>query len=114
MPRKKGNSGKPDVHKDLKGFEIGINTFGQMESAISLDVLNSFLDKNVDDKKLRDKDDLIKQEQTAEDPKSADSSNQRTRNSNDLLPINNKQKSTPKVNHKTKSKPSKPKKNNDE
>gem|GEM_PF-1137101 len=55
MPKKKQKVGKPEVHKDLKGFEISINNFGQMESSLSLDKLNAFLDKNVEDKKLKDR-----------------------------------------------------------
>lgn len=58
MPRKKKIEGDPEMHEDLKGFEIHINEFGEIISSYSVDKLNQFLDKNVDDKKLRDRDDL--------------------------------------------------------
>ena len=43
------------MHKDLEGFEIHINEFGEIKSSFSIDRLNDFLNENVDDKKLRDK-----------------------------------------------------------
>ena len=52
-PRKK----KPKVHKDLQGFEISINQFGELSSNMAIEKLNEFLDKNVDDKKLAERDD---------------------------------------------------------
>ncbi|MCP4438245.1 MAG: hypothetical protein GY810_04810 [Aureispira sp.] len=58
MPRKKKTEGDPEIHKDLNGFEIHINEFGEIITSYSVDKLNTFLDKNVDDKKLRDRDDL--------------------------------------------------------
>lgn len=56
MPRKKKTEGEPEMHEDLKGFEIHINEFGEIISSYSVDKLNKFLDENVDDKKLRDRD----------------------------------------------------------
>ncbi len=53
---------KPEVHDDLKGFDININQFGEVTSTIKPEKLNEFLNENVDDKKLKD-----------EDSKSADS-----------------------------------------
>ena len=47
---------KPKVHKDLDGFDIKINENGEVESNLSIDELNTFLDKNVDDKKFKDVD----------------------------------------------------------
>jgi hypothetical protein len=49
--------GKPKVHKDLQGFEISINQFGELNSNLPIEKLNEFLDKNVDDKKLAERDD---------------------------------------------------------
>lgn len=49
---------KPKVHKDLRGFEVSIDSFGELKSNIDIDEINKFLNKNVDDKKLRDRDDL--------------------------------------------------------
>jgi hypothetical protein len=44
---------KPTVNKELKGFDITINSFGERKSAISIDDINAFLDQHVDDKKLK-------------------------------------------------------------
>ena len=51
---KKKKKDQPKVHDELKGFEIKINEFGEIISNLDVDKLNDFLDKNVDDKKLRD------------------------------------------------------------
>lgn len=55
MPKKKPKKGKPEVHEDLKGFEIKINEFGEIITNLEVDKLNVFLNENVDDKKLRDR-----------------------------------------------------------
>ena len=52
-PSKK--QGKPKVHKELSGFEISIDQFGELKSNMNIEKINSFLDKNVDDKKLLEK-----------------------------------------------------------
>ncbi|MFN7493714.1 MAG: hypothetical protein ACK5RG_12420 [Cyclobacteriaceae bacterium] len=52
-PSKK--QGKPRVHKELKGFEVSIDQFGELKSSMNIEKINSFLDKNVDDKKLLEK-----------------------------------------------------------
>lgn len=56
MPKKKSKQGDPEVHKDLKGFDITINEFGQITSSFDVEKLNSFLNENVEDKKLREQD----------------------------------------------------------
>ena len=43
----------PKVHEDLKGFNVKINTFGEIITSFNIDTLNDFLNNNVDDKKLR-------------------------------------------------------------
>ncbi|MEQ8304505.1 MAG: hypothetical protein RIB47_14005 [Cyclobacteriaceae bacterium] len=53
-PSKK--QGKPRVHKDLKGFEITIDQFGEIKSNTNIEKINEFLSKNVDDKKLAERD----------------------------------------------------------
>lgn len=55
MPKKKPIKGKPEVHKDLKGLDFKINTFGEIKSSLDLDKLNSFLNENIEDKKLNEK-----------------------------------------------------------
>jgi hypothetical protein len=48
----------PKVNDELKGFDIKIDTFGEIKSTMNIDEINKFLNKNVDDKKLRDREDL--------------------------------------------------------
>lgn len=52
MPKKMKKEGSPEVHEELEGFDIKINSFGEIESNVIVDKLNTFLDKNVVDKKL--------------------------------------------------------------
>lgn len=49
---------KAKVHKDLEGLDLSINSFGEIKSNMPIDKLNKFLNKNVEDKKLKDRDDL--------------------------------------------------------
>ncbi|MFN3839074.1 MAG: hypothetical protein ACK4RF_00060 [Cyclobacteriaceae bacterium] len=56
-PPKKRVSKKPRVHKDLEGFEVSIDQFGELKSNMDIEKLNAFLDKNVEDKKLAERDD---------------------------------------------------------
>ena len=42
----------PDVHPELRGFNVSLNRFGQVDMTISIDVLNDFLDREVADPKL--------------------------------------------------------------
>ena len=56
-PEKKPAAKKPRVHKDLDGFEVSINQFGELKSNMDIEKINAFLDKNVDDKKLAERDD---------------------------------------------------------
>lgn len=46
------------MNKDLDGFEIQINEFGEIRSNMDVDKLNEFLNRNVEDKKLKDREDL--------------------------------------------------------
>jgi hypothetical protein len=62
MPKKKPMTGKPVVNKELDGFEIEINEFGEIKSNLPVDKLNRFLDRHVDDKKLDDQDLISKEE----------------------------------------------------
>jgi hypothetical protein len=57
---KKKSPKKPKVNSQLEGFDIRINRFGEIESSYSIDELNKFLNKNVEDKKLKDRDDIEK------------------------------------------------------
>lgn len=52
---------KPKVHPDLEGFDMKIDSFGQIVSSLDRDKINAFLDKEMpDDKKLNTKDDESK------------------------------------------------------
>lgn len=60
----KGNSTpkkrKPRVHSQLDGFEVSINQFGELQSNMPIEKLNKFLDENVEDKKLEDREEFKK------------------------------------------------------
>lgn len=49
---------KPKVAKELDGLELNVDSFGEIRNSLSIDKINDFLNKNVDDKKLRDREDL--------------------------------------------------------
>ena len=55
---KKDKKKDPKVHKDLEGFEFKIDSFGEITSNKSVEEINKFLNKNVEDKKLKDREDL--------------------------------------------------------
>jgi hypothetical protein len=44
---------KAEVNVELDGLEIGVNQFGEISSNLSVDEMNSFLNKSVFDKKLK-------------------------------------------------------------
>jgi hypothetical protein len=62
MPKKKPKKGAPEVHDDLKGFDIKIDEFGEITSSLSIDKLNEFLNDNVEDKKLINREDKDEEE----------------------------------------------------
>jgi len=62
----------PEVHKDLEGFEIGISPFGEIISNLKIDDMNRFLNKNVVDKKLKDRTDIKMSDDDFEDDVVAD------------------------------------------
>jgi hypothetical protein len=51
---------RPAFHENLEGFDIRVNTFGEMESTFGIDKINEFLDQEVKDKKLVKKGDKKK------------------------------------------------------
>lgn len=65
MPKKSDKpskkQGKPRVHRDLTGLEISINQFGEIKSNMDIEKVNQFLDKNVEDKKLVEREETIKE-----------------------------------------------------
>ena len=56
----KKNKQRPKVHQELSGFDIRINPFGEIISSIDIDKINEFLDDNVEDKKLTDREEEVK------------------------------------------------------
>lgn len=56
-PKKNTPRPKPKVHKDLQGFDVSIDSFGEIRSNMDIEKINEFLNKNVDDKKLAERDD---------------------------------------------------------
>ena len=46
---------KARVHKELEGFEIGVNPLGEITSNYSIEEINKFLGRHVRDKKLVDR-----------------------------------------------------------
>lgn len=45
----------PKVHKDLEGLDVTINTFGEIQLSYDISKINEFLNKEVDDKKLKNR-----------------------------------------------------------
>ncbi len=62
MTKKKKKEEEPRVHEELKGFKMEINSFGEISSSFSIDKINEFLNKNVEDKKLKERDDAKSEE----------------------------------------------------
>ncbi len=48
---------KSKVHEELGGFEISIDSFGEIKSNTNIEKINAFLNKNVEDKKLLERED---------------------------------------------------------
>ncbi|WP_185123731.1 hypothetical protein [Reichenbachiella sp. 5M10] len=45
------------VNPKLDGFELEINSFGEIVSSLDIDKVNRFLDEHVEDKKLKGRND---------------------------------------------------------
>lgn len=59
MAKQPAKKKKPRVHKELDGLEVSINQFGELKSNMNIDKINEFLNKNVEDKKLVDRDESV-------------------------------------------------------
>jgi len=57
MTKKKKKEEQPRVHEELKGFKMEINSFGEISSSLPIESINAFLNKNVEDTKLKDRQD---------------------------------------------------------
>ncbi|NBV14493.1 MAG: hypothetical protein EBS07_10560 [Sphingobacteriia bacterium] len=58
MGRKMNSGEMPKVNEELSGFHVGINQFGEITTSYDIDKLNTFLDKNVEDKKFKEVEDF--------------------------------------------------------
>jgi hypothetical protein len=63
----KSKKSKPKVNPKLEGFEIQIDSLGEIRSSFEIDKINQFLDKEVEDKKLVDRKDLKKSKEAGKD-----------------------------------------------
>ncbi len=52
MAKKKTPKKEAEVHEDLKGFEISVDPFGNIQTNMDIDRIKKFLDENMDDKKV--------------------------------------------------------------
>ena len=59
---------KARVHKELEGFEIGVNPLGEITSNYTIEQINQFLGRHVRDKKLVDRAGQFGEKPGAEDP----------------------------------------------
>ena len=55
---------KARVHEDLDGLELSINSFGEIKSNVAVEKVNDFLNKNVEDKKLKKQKTVNKDQET--------------------------------------------------
>lgn len=46
---------KNKVNPELNGLNVEVDTFGEIKFNYNIDKINEFLDKNVEDKKLKNK-----------------------------------------------------------
>ena len=53
--RKKKIKLPQNTNTKLPGFDIKINSFGEIESTYDINTINTFLNKNLEDKKLKNK-----------------------------------------------------------
>ncbi len=48
---------QPKVNPELEGLNINIDSFGEIKSTYNIDDINNFLNQNVEDKKLEERED---------------------------------------------------------
>ena len=65
-PKKNKKEEKPKVNKELEGFDIEIDAFGEIKTNYDINKINEFLNRNVDDKKLRGRKDQPKKDDNPE------------------------------------------------
>ncbi|MBX7142088.1 MAG: hypothetical protein K1X63_13490 [Chitinophagales bacterium] len=52
--KKKKKEDVAETHPDLKGLRMSVDQFGRLNTSVSLERINDFLDKHVIDKKLNE------------------------------------------------------------
>ena len=57
MTKKKKKDEQPREHEEFNRFKMEINTFGEISSSLPIEAINDFLNKNVEDKKLKERED---------------------------------------------------------
>lgn len=67
---KKKKKERLKVNPQLPGFDIKINSFGEIQSNYKVDEVNDFLDKNLEDKKLKDRPKEIKRNKKNQEKRS--------------------------------------------
>ncbi len=67
-PKEPKSDEKPRVHPELDGFEIKINPLGEVISSYDIDKINLFLNRHVEDKKFRDRNDILGRDVPTDDP----------------------------------------------
>lgn len=55
--KKDSKTSTPKINEKLAGLEFKINSLGEIQTNFEIDRINSFLDKHVEDKKLKDRQD---------------------------------------------------------
>ena len=55
MAKKVKEKQLPKVHKELEGFDIEIDKFGEIKTSFDIDKINEFLNKHTNDKKFKKK-----------------------------------------------------------
>ena len=63
----KPKKSKPKVNPKLEGFEIQIDSLGEIRSSFEIDKINKFLDTEVEDRKLVDRKDLKESKEKKKD-----------------------------------------------
>ena len=70
--RKDDNPVKPQVDPELEGFDLTIDSFGEIKSSFDIKKINQFLDRKVEDKKLRNRIDPGSKDSVEDNPPDSD------------------------------------------
>ena len=81
MAKKDDKKKKPSVNPELEGFDIEIDSFGEIKTNFNIDKINEFLNKNVEDKKLLEREDY---DDLKSGKKQQDSNSENEENSDEL------------------------------